>query len=241
MPVELLGRLAMSGSRSTSGTWRERWAYEENGRRGTAYAALLGAWERRDDGLRAMRDAAMLLDGSPDDGTLPMSLRHDERVFLTLPGVWSVEAPYVDWLPPPAVDSVPLDLPTGNAPPGVQVGHSGTALVTNRRLIYTGPGQSREWAYGKISGLSHDPAAPMTLIRVDGRAQTSGLLVPPAEVEGFRFYLQLGIADAAGERGALVAHIDELVREHDGRRPVQPLAVEPIDAPLRARWSTPRE
>jgi hypothetical protein len=230
----------MSGSRSTSGTWRERWAYQENGRRGAEYAALLDAWTRRDDGLRAMRDAAMMLGGSPDDGTLPVTLRHDERVLLTLDGVWSVEAPGVEWLPPPAVDTVPLDVPTGNAPPGIRVGYAGTALVTNRRMIYTGPSRSREWAYGKIAGLSHDPAAPMTLIQVADRPQVAGLLVPPAEVESFRFHLQLGIADAAGERGALVAHIDELVREHDGRRPVQPLAVEPIDAPLRARWSSPR-
>jgi hypothetical protein len=227
----------MNRSRSTSGTWRERWAYQENGRRGKSYAAVLGAWQRRDDRLRAMRDAAAMFDGSPDDGSLPVTLRHDERVLLTLAGVWPVDAPYVEWLPPPAVDSVPLAVPTGDAAPGIHVGHAGAVLITDRRLVFAGPGQSREWAYGKISGLSHDPAAPMTLIQVVDRPRASGLLVLPAVVETFRFHLQLGIADAAGERAALVAHIDELVREHDGRRPVQPLAVEPIDAPLRARWS----
>jgi hypothetical protein len=227
----------MSGSPSTSGTWRERWAYQENARRGTAYATAIDRWQRRDDDLRDMHDAVSFLTGAPGD-TLPgLSLRYDERIFYTLAGVWSVEAPGVDWLPPPALDAVPLGSPADRVPPGIRVGHGGTAVVTNRRLIFVSPLQTDEWPYERIAGLTHDAAAPMTLILTRGRPAVAGLLVLAEVVESFRFHLQLAIADAAGDRGALVAHVDELIREHDNRRPRQPPAVEPIDAPLRARWS----
>jgi hypothetical protein len=229
--------MAMSGTPSTAGTWRERWAYRENAGRTEAYANAMTVWQRRDDDLREMHDTVAFASGAPGDALPALSLRHDERIFLTVAGVWSVQAPGVDWLPPPALDAVPLGSPADRVSPGIGIGHGGTAVITNRRLIFVGPGRTDEWAYEKIVGLTHDPAAPMTLIRTRDRRMASGLLVRTEVVEGFRFHLQVAMADAAGDRGALVAHVAELIREHDHRRPRQPLAVEPIDAPLRARWS----
>jgi hypothetical protein len=227
----------MSGTPSTAGTWRERWAYQENASRTAAYTNAMTVWQRRDDDLREMHDTVAFATGAPGDALPALSLRHDERIFLTLAGVWSVQAPGVDWLPPPALDAVPLGSPADRVSPGIRVGHGGTAVITNRRLIFVGPGRTDAWAYEKIVGLTHDPAVPMTLIQTRDRRLAAGLLVRSEVVESFRFHLQLAMADAAGDRGALVAHVAELIREHDHRRPRQPLAVEPIDAPLRARWS----
>ena len=224
----------MSGS--PSGSWRARWAHDENVARGRAYASSIEQWQSIDDRLRGMRDLASRFAGAPPDVWTPAPAP-GERVYLTLSGVWSVSAPHTDWLPPPAFDLVPLDDPAGSVPAGIRVGHRGTAVITSRRLIFVRPGQDREWAYERVTGLTHDPLAPVTLIQVSGHRQATGILTDPAAAETFRFHLQLALADAAGARPALVAVLDELLRENHQRRPVQPLAVEPIDAPLRARWS----
>ena len=113
----------------------------------------------------------------------------------------------------------------------------GTAVITSRRLIFLGPVGHREWAYDRLTGLQHDPTAPMTLLHVSNRKTASGIVVPPASAAVFRLDLQIALADATGQRAALVAQLDQSIRDHEWRRPVPPVVAEPGQAPIRAAWS----
>jgi hypothetical protein len=213
-----------------------RWAENQNARRGREHAAAIDAWRREDADLRAMRQAATSFTGRGDDGSLPVSLRRDERVFLILAGVQSVEAPRAVGLP-----AVPTFMPVaggaGPVPDGIRVRDSGTAVVTSRRLLFLGPGSNREWSFDKLTGLIHDPTAPMTLMQVSNRKTASGLVVPPAAATSFRFNLQLALADAVADRAGFVGSLDRLIAGHERTRPNPPIVAEPGQAPASAAWS----
>ncbi|MFB9361901.1 hypothetical protein [Actinoplanes nipponensis] len=216
---------------------RSRWAERENDRRRRTFAAEMNEWRLRDETLRAMRDAAAGYTGRPDDGTLPVALRRDERIYLTLPGVYSVEAPGAHGLPRVAPDDVPVTPAAGPVPAGIRVGAGGTAVVTSRRLLFLGPQRNREWAYQHLTGMVHDAVVPMTLLEVGNRKSVSGLLVHVSAAAAFRFQVQLALAEAAGMRDALVARLDLLLAESGRRRPPPPPLAEPGQAPAGAAWS----
>ena len=117
----------------------------------------------------------------------------------------------------------------------MQVTDAGLAVLTNRRLVLLGGRGRRDWAYGRMTGLAHDPAAPVTLIQVLDRRRTSGLLLPTGAVADFRFKLTLAFADAIEQRAAVIAQLDELIAEHAQRQPFRPAIVTPAQARLSAR------
>jgi hypothetical protein len=217
-------------------TWRIRWAQRENSRREQTYLAAIDAWGRRGADLRARWQAATSFAGLPDNGSLPVALRRGERIYLTLAGVQSVEAPHITALPA-LTWAEPSDAAAGPVPPGIRVRDHGTAVITNRRLLFLGPATNREWAYDKLTGRLDDPTAPMTLLHVSNRKLASGIVVQPAAAAGFRFNLQLAIADAAGQRSGLVAGLDQSIRDHERLRPAPPMLAEPGQAPARFAWS----
>jgi hypothetical protein len=227
----------MTASATRPGKWRIRWAERENAHRGRAYAAAIDAWSGREADLRAMRAAGASYSGRHDDGSLPVALRRDERIYLTLSGVQAVEAPNAAELAAVTPALPPTAATWGPVPAGIRVGDSGTAVVTTRRLLFLGPTRNREWSYDKLTGLIHDPIAPMTMMQVSNRKTTSGVLIHPAAAASFRFNLQLAIVEAAGDRAALVAHLDQLIGEHLYRRPTPPILAEPGHAPAHAAWS----
>ena len=226
----------MTESAPRRNKWRIRWAERENARRGQAYAVAVDEWRRRDADLQAKRQAAASFAGIPGDGSLPVTLRRGEQIYLTLAGVQSVEAPHTTVLP--AITwAAPGDAAAGPIPPGIRVRDHGTAVITSHRLLFLGSANNREWAYDKLTGLLNDPTAPMTLLHVSNRQTASGIVVQPASAAVFRFDLQLAIADAAAQRTALVAQLDQSIRDHERLRPIPPILVEPGQAPARAAWS----
>jgi hypothetical protein len=227
----------MTESAPRSSKWRIRWAEHQNARRGQDYVAAIDAWRRQDADLRAMRHAAASFTGVRDSGSLSVPLRRDERIYLTLAGVQAVEAPHAAGLPAVTTTIPPVTATAGPVPAGIRVRDNGQVLVTSRRLVFLGPRNNREWSYDRLTGLIHDPTAPMTLMRVSNRKAVSGVLIDPPAAASFRFNLQLAIADAAGDRAGLVAYLDHLIGDHDHVRPAPPTAAEPAQAPIRAAWS----
>ena len=109
------------------------------------------------------------------------------------------------------------------------------AVITSRRLVLLGGRGRREWAYGRITGLAHDPAAPVTLIQALDRRLTSGLLLPTDAAPDFRFKLTLAFADAIEQRAAVLAQLDELIAEHAQLKPFRPAVNTPAQARFTAR------
>ncbi|MCW3839187.1 hypothetical protein ONA70_03630 [Micromonospora yasonensis] len=226
----------MAKTDSTGSTWRYRWAHRQNERRQRSFHAADEAWRRRDEELRRLRTLAESFHGSTDAGLgLPMELSPGEVVFWTLPAAQLVEVRHTAVLPAPEllVDPEP-PVVRPRRPDGVRVTDAGLAVLTNRRLVLLGGRGRRDWAYGRMTGLSHDPGAPVTLIQVLDRRRTSGLLLPTGAVADFRFRLTLAFADAIEQRAAVVAQLDELIEEHDAVRPVRPAIITPAQAHLSA-------
>ncbi|SCL59968.1 hypothetical protein [Micromonospora chersina] len=226
----------MAMTDSTGSTWRYRWAHRQNDRRQRAFRLADEAWRRRDDELRRLRTLAGSFHGSVEAGAgLPVELAPGEVVFWTLPAAQLVEVRHTAVLPAPelTVDPEP-PVVRPRRPEGVKVVDAGLAVLTNRRLVLLGGRGRRDWTYGRMTGLSHDPGAPVTLIQVLDRRRTSGLLLPTGAVADFRFKLTLAFADAIEQRAAVVAQLDELIAEHEAVRPARPAVLTPAQARVSA-------
>ncbi|MFE9694812.1 hypothetical protein [Micromonospora sp. NPDC005806] len=226
----------MAMTDSTGSTWRYRWAHRQNDRRQRAFRAAEEAWRQRDDELGRLRTLAESFHGSADAGAgLPMELSPGEVVFWTLPAAQLVEVRHTAVLPAPEL-TVEVDPPglRPRRPEGVKVVDAGLAVLTNRRLVLLGGRGRRDWTYGRMTGLSHAPGAPVTLIQVLDRRRTSGLLLPTGAVADFRFKLTLAFADAIEQRAAVVAQLDALIEEHTAARPVRPAVLTPAQARISA-------
>ncbi|MDG4808075.1 hypothetical protein O7634_15070 [Micromonospora sp. WMMD1120] len=224
----------MAKTDSTGSTWRYRWAHRQNVRRVRTYHGAEAAWRRRDDELRRLRALAAEFQGSRAAGAgLPLELAADEVVLWALPAAQLVEIRHTAVLPAPDLTvAAPAGPLRPRRPDGVRVTDAGMAVITSRRLVLLGGRGRREWAYGRITGLSHDPAAPVTLIQVLDRRRTSGLLLPSDAAPDFRFKLTLAFADAIEQRAAVLAQLDELIAEHAQLKPFRTAAVTPAQARL---------
>ncbi|MEV4497569.1 hypothetical protein AB0J84_17980 [Micromonospora arborensis] len=226
----------MAKTDSTGSTWRYRWAHRQNVRRVSTYRGAETAWRRRDDELRRLRALAADFHGSAAAGAgLPLELATDEVVLWVLPAAQLVEVRHTTVLPAPDLTVAPPSGPLRpRRPDGVRVTDAGMAVLTSRRLVLLGGRGRRDWAYGRMTGLAHDPASPVTLIQVLDRRHTSGLLLPTDAAPDFRFKLTLAFADAIEQRAAVLDQLDELIAEHAQLKPFRPA----VNTPGQARLSS---
>lgn len=98
---------------------------------------------------------------------------------------------------------------------------SGDALVTDRRVAFTGKLKAREWLFAKLLGLHHDPDAARTFLPVSNREAVSGISYPGDSAPEVRFRISLALALF---NGRLDQFIDELVSEHEAHQSERPAA-----------------
>ncbi|MEH0985746.1 hypothetical protein [Micromonospora sp. CPCC 205556] len=219
--------------------WRVRWAERENERRRHAYDAQVEAWRRRNDHLIRLRiEAHTFLGYTQPRAGLPMDLDDDEPVYRLLPAAELVEARarHVPGLPAPGLTLATADIdPADRAlPNGFRVVDAGMVVITDRRVIFAGRAERREWTYADMLGPAHHPDAPLTLLHATDASRLAGLRVPAAATVNFRFYLTLAFAAASGQRAAVAAQLDALLAAEEAARPVPPSLAEPDRAPLAA-------
>lgn len=90
----------------------------------------------------------------------------------------------------------------GTAIPGQELQmdkDEGIVMLTNERLIFTGPVKTQEWHFDKLLMLSTTPDESDYFINVSNRQKTSGVRFGPAT--GREFNRFLGSAAAANESG----------------------------------------
>ncbi|SCL51761.1 hypothetical protein [Micromonospora peucetia] len=222
----------MAKTDSTGSTWRYRWVHRQNERRRREFRSADQAWRRRDDELRRLRTLAEEFQGSAAAGAgLPVELAPDEMVFWVLPAAQLVEVRHTTVLPAPDLTITPATAPLRpRRPDGIRVADAGMAVITNRRLVLLGGRGRRDWSYGKMTGLAHDPHAPVTLMQVLDRRRTSGLMLPADVAADFRFKLTLAFADAIEQRGAVLDQLDEVIAEHAQLKPFRPQIATPAQA-----------
>jgi hypothetical protein len=155
-------------------------------------------------------------------------LRRGERLFSTLtggglfeprrePGHWSGR-------------SAGVSVPVGIGGLRVRVGKSagtyvqgaeeptvidtGSASITNERVVFQGGKYTREWDFSRLIGVIHYADKPATAIQVSNRQKTSGIVYPGAgNAEPFRLALTVAIAVFHGEAAETIIELkDELAK-----------------------------
>jgi hypothetical protein len=201
------------------------------------YTTAAAQWQEADANLRALLQVAHAFNGqsSSDNPNLPLVLRRNERAFFTLSGAGLVESRrgaghYVG-----GYSGFSFRIAKGvRYHVGATRGHyeagaeqptvidTGTATVTDQRVVFQGAKQTREWAFAKLLGYQHFDAPPWTAIQVSNRQKTSGVLCDAATAGNFQFRLALALAHFRGEVPTVVGQLEAQLRDHAASRPTQP-------------------
>jgi hypothetical protein len=99
---------------------------------------------------------------------------------------------------------------------------TGTAFVTNQRVVFRGDKATREWAWSKLISLDHDDDLPWTSLPVSNRQKTSGLLYDEPNAPLVRYRLQQGLAHYQSKVDVLTAELEQQLadlRTPDGLKP----------------------
>ena len=101
----------------------------------------------------------------------------------------------------------------------------GTLYVTNRRVVFTGPKQTREVAFAKLVGFRHDDQAGSTTFSVSNRQKPVTVHYGPGLSAHFDFRLDLALAHYRGTTGPLVAQLRSGLAKLDAARPPAPVPI----------------
>jgi hypothetical protein len=172
----------------------------------------------------------------------PLFVVHDAGLFepLSAGGRWEGRS---------AGFSVPIpDLPHTRFRVGKTRGHyvrspetptvidKGDVTITDRRVVFQGRKQVREWAWNKLLGLTHDDKRCATAILVTNREKVSGITYEGVEPAHVHLALEVAAAIADGHEADAVSELRGLLKvpaEEVGAEEPSP-AIAPTAAPSAA-------
>jgi hypothetical protein len=205
------------------------------------YKAALGKWQEAEAHLEAVLDLARTFHGeaAPDNPNLALVLKRDERAYFILTGAGLVESRRGQGHYVGGYSGFSLRVAKGiRYHVGGTRGHyeagaeaptvidTGTATITDQRVVFQGAKQTREWSFAKLLGYQHFDGPPWTAIEVSNRQKTSGVLCDEKTAELFQFRLALALAHNRGQVDEFVAQIAAQLNAHQGTRPTEPLPSE---------------
>jgi hypothetical protein len=158
----------------------------------------------------------------------PVLLKADERTFLQVEGVFLVEPRSGGGHWAGGSQGVSVHIPGTKSmryrigqtkgtyvqnDPKLTVIDTGSAVVTDKRVVFSGPKYTREWLWSKCIALDHQDDLAYTVIGVSNRQKTSGLGYDHTATPMVRFRLDLALAVENGTTSSLVAELsDELAQ-----------------------------
>jgi len=86
---------------------------------------------------------------------------------------------------------------------------TGTAVITDQRVVFTGSKANREWSWSKCLAVDHDDDRPFSAIAVSNRQKTSGIAYTDETARDIRFRLDLALAVATGTTDELIRELEE--------------------------------
>src|SRR5437764_854201 len=203
------------------------------------YQGAFGEWQEADAHLRAFLGLAQTFHGqsAADNPNLVLVLRRNERAFFTLNGAGLLEPRrgQGQWMGGYSGFSFRIAKGVryhiggtrGHYEPGAEQPtaiDTGTATITDQRVVFQGAKQTREWAFTKLLGYQHFDSPPWTAIQVSNRQKTSAVLCDPATAGNFQFRLALALAHYQGEVPAFVTQLETQLRAHAASQPIEPPA-----------------
>ncbi len=177
--------------------------------------------------LRKMVDLARTFRGLPASELSDrpaVQLRNGERVFAVVSDVLLVEPRSTGGHWNGGSHGVSVRVPgtrsmryrigatSGRYVPGEQVPTSidtGTAVVTDQRVVFSGPQYTREWLWSKCVALDHLEQSLYTTIAVSNRQKVSGIAYGSTQATLIRFRFDLALAVATDATGDLAAELEE--------------------------------
>jgi hypothetical protein len=152
-----------------------------------------------------------IIDGSASAPEVPTVLKPGERPLLVLSGAGLFEPRSAGghWVGRSKGFSIPVPDTRMRFRVGSNRGHyvrapeeptlidHGTATITDRRAIFTGTRQVREWSWAKLLGITHDAARCATAIQVSNRQKVSGITYKGGDPE--QVHLAFDVATALAE------------------------------------------
>lgn len=194
----------------------------------------LAHWEaRRSEIVRLLELAAP--SGHPNGNEpgryLGVQLGPDERELLALTGIDLLEAPEPGERTRGQYAEVAL-----NTPVSLRVGarrdtssarydepitvDTGSATITNRRVLFRGPKQTRVWDLQELVGIDEDDEEPIVYFQAGGREKTGGLRSEAADRMRLVETLELAVALSRGDGASYAEALKARLRAHDANRPV---------------------
>jgi hypothetical protein len=156
---------------------------------------------------------------------LPLAVKPGERALYVMRGVGLFEPRSAggNWVGRSSGVSVPI----GNTRMRLRVGQSkghyvhapeeptvidtGDATVTDRRIVFQGTKQIREWQLTKLLGFTHDAHRCATAIQVSNREKVSGLIYKGIDPERVHLAMAVAAAIAEGHEAAAVAELHTML------------------------------
>jgi hypothetical protein len=100
---------------------------------------------------------------------------------------------------------------------------TGTAYVTNQRVIFQGARQTRECKFAKLIGFQHDGAS--TTFSVSNRQKPTTVYYGSQVADAFDFRLELALAHFRGTVPDFIAQVEQDLNQIDSQRPSLPAAL----------------
>jgi Protein of unknown function (DUF2510) len=159
----------------------------------------------------------------PEDPTLTVTLRPDERALLVATGTYLVEPRRVKahFTGAPGGFSFDASRPShfAGGDPGPAPVDTGDVTFTTQRIIFSGHNNTREWEYSKLLGYDHVMQPPWTMLAVSDQPKVSGIRYDHGQGDEIRFAVILGVARFNNDVDSLVADLQEQLDEIDRLHP----------------------
>ncbi len=209
------------------------------------YAEAVATWEREDDTLKGLL-SVISKGGGPDGGgpvEVPLVLKKAEHSVFVLTGGGLFEprrgpGHY-------AGRSSGFSIPLGSTGVRYRIGASrgtfvqgdenptiidtGTAVVTDQRVVFMGSRRTVEWAFTKLVAIQHYENRPWTAIQVSNRQKVTGITYDAAHQQNLRLRLEAALALFNRDTAELSSQLRTAISAHDGARPR--MAVTPASGP----------
>jgi Protein of unknown function (DUF2510) len=168
----------------------------------------------------------------PEDPTLTVSLRPEERALLVATSTYLVEPKRVraHWAGAPGGFTFDASRPAhlGGGDAGPTPVDAGDVTFTTQRIIFAGRNNTREWEYSKLLGYDHVAVPPWTMLAVSDQPRVSGIRYDHGQADEIRFAMVLGIARFSNDVDSLVADLQEQLDEIDRLHPTAAVAHEAV-------------
>jgi hypothetical protein len=198
------------------------------------YEHALALWQQEDAELKEMTDTAATFRGTTEGASLQL---HDgERVYHVLHGAALIEPRRERGHYEGGYSGFSFRVAKGvryhvggtrgTYVQGAEVPtpiDTGTVTITNRRVVFEGSKQAREWDYSKLLGHEDHTEAPWTALPVSNRQKVSGFLYDAEHAPEIRFRLGLALADFNNTTDDFAKHVQQELAEHQSARPQPPL------------------